>query len=121
MTSPALRVTPVSLRTLAQRCAALSGQVAPALPAASGSAWQSSGAAARTTNVATSMAATALRSRMTASSAKLATAAHEYETMDNNGAAALAAVPQGGGRFTPLVPRGTGVDGGAAGGLGTPR
>lgn len=121
MTSPVLRVTPVSLRNLAQRCAALSGQVAPTMPAASGSAWQSSGAAARAANVVTSTAATALRGRMTASSGKLTTAAHEYEAMDTNGAAALAAVPQGGGNFTPLVPRGTGVDRGAAGGLGTPR
>ncbi|WP_152665352.1 hypothetical protein [Mycobacterium sp. UM_Kg1] len=121
MTSPVLRVSPLSLRTLAQRCAALPGQVAPPLPAASGSAWQSSGAAASTTRVVTSTAATALSGRMTASSGKLTNAAHEYEAMDDNGAAALAAVPQGGGRFTPLVPRGSGVDCGAAVGLGTPR
>ncbi|WP_067972617.1 hypothetical protein [Mycolicibacter icosiumassiliensis] len=121
MTSPVLRVTPVSLRTLAQRCAALSGQFAPAGPPANASAWQSSAAAASATNVVTSTVAMALGGRMTASGGKLTTAAQEYETMDNDGAAALAAMPQGAVGFTPLVPRGSGIDGGAAGGLETPR
>lgn len=121
MTSPVLRVTPANLRQLAQRCVALADGVAPALPAASASAWQASGAAASTTNVVTSTAATAMRGRMTAGSGKLTTAAQEYESMDNNGAAALAAVPNGGAGFTPLVRRASGVDGGAAGGFGTPR
>ena len=57
MTSPVLRVTPVSLRELAQRCAVLSGQVAQALPAASASAWQASGAAASSVNTGASGAA----------------------------------------------------------------
>lgn len=38
MTSAVLRVTPVGLRELAQRCAALAGAVAPALAAVSASA-----------------------------------------------------------------------------------
>lgn len=57
---------------------------------------------------------------MTASAGKLTKAAHEYEAKDNDGAAALAAVPRGVAGFTPLVPRGSGTDGGAAG-LGMPR
>lgn len=121
MSSPVLQVTPVSLRELAQRCAVLSGQVAPTMPAASASAWQSSGAAASTMKVDTSTAATALSGRMTTSAGKLTKAAQEYEAMDQSGAAALAAVPQGGGNFTPMVPRGSGVDGGAAGGFGAGR
>ncbi|PQM53732.1 hypothetical protein C5U48_02675 [Mycolicibacter virginiensis] len=113
MTSPVLRVTPVSLRTLAQRCAALSGQVAPALPAASGSAWQSSGAATSSVNTGASSVGTASRSRMTASSNKLSIAAQQYESMDHDGAATLAAVPRHAGGLPTLVPRNSGVDGGA--------
>ncbi|WP_082134157.1 type VII secretion target [Mycolicibacter heraklionensis] len=113
MTSPVLRVTPVSLRDLAQRCAALSGQVAPALPAASASAWQSSGAATSCVNTGASSVGTASRSRMTASSNKLSIAAQQYETMDHNGAATLAAVPQHAGGLPTLVPRNSGADGGA--------
>ncbi|WP_409429282.1 hypothetical protein [Mycobacterium sp. SMC-11] len=113
MTTPVLRVTPVSLRTLAQRCAALSGQVAPALPAASGSAWQASGAATSSVNAGASSAGSASRSRMTANSNKLSTAAREYESMDHDGAAVLAAVPQHGASLPTLVPRSSGVDGGA--------
>lgn len=121
MTSSVLRVTPVSLRVLAQRCVTLADGVVPAPPAASASAWQSSGAAASSMNIGTSKTAAALSGRMTASGSKLTTAAQEYEAMDNDGAAALAAVPQGGAGFTPLVRRGSGIDGGAAGGSGTPR
>ncbi|UVO11641.1 type VII secretion target [Mycobacterium sp. SVM_VP21] len=113
MTSPVLRVTPVSLRELAQRCAALSGQVAQALPAASASAWQASGAATSSVNTGASSAGTVSRSRMSANSSKLSIAAREYEAMDHNGAAALAAVPQHAGGLPSLTPRSSGVDGGA--------
>ncbi len=119
MTSPVLRVTTVSLRELAQRCTSPSDQVAPALPAAAAPAWQATGTATSTVNAGASTAATAMRGRMTASSGKLTTAAHDYEAMDQAGAAALAAVPQHSPGLPPLVPR-SGVDGGAAG-LGTPR
>ncbi|MFL0182072.1 MULTISPECIES: type VII secretion target [unclassified Mycobacterium] len=119
MTSPALRVTPASLRELAERCTSLSDQVAPALPAAAAPAWQATGTAASTVNTGASTAATAMRGRMTASSGKLTTAAHDYEAMDQAGAATLAAVPQHSRGLPPLVPR-SGVDGGS-GGLGTPR
>lgn len=121
MTSPVLRVTPASLRELAQRCEALSGQVAPTLPAVSASTWQASGAATSTVSAGTSKAAAALQGRMTASSNKLRTAAHDHEAMDNHGAADLSAVARGGAGFTPLVPRGSGIDAGAAGGFGAPR
>lgn len=121
MTSPLLRVTAVSLRELAQRCEALANGVAPNLPAASASPWQASGAATSTVNAATSTAATAIRGRMTANSNKLGTAAHDYEAMDNDGATALAAVRRGGAGITPLVPRGSAIDGGAASGFGAPR
>ena len=113
MTSPVLRVTPVSLHTLAQRCAALSGQVAPALPAACASAWQSSSVAASSVNAGASSAATASRSRMAASSNRLGTAAREYESMDHDGAAAPAAVPQHAGGIPSMIPRSSGVDVGA--------
>ncbi|MFL0278110.1 hypothetical protein [Mycobacterium sp. SMC-19] len=113
MTSPVLRVTPVSLRDLAQRCTVLSGQLAPALPAATASGWQSSGAATTTVNTSASSAGTASKSRMTASSNKLGIAAREYELMDHDGAAALNAVPQHGASLPTLIPRSSGVDGGA--------
>ncbi|MEB3033870.1 type VII secretion target [[Mycobacterium] nativiensis] len=119
MTSPALRVTPGDLHELAQRCRALAAGIAPTLPAVSASAWQASGAAASSVNAGGSNAAAAMRGRITANAGKLTTAAHEYEAMDNDGAAALAAVPQGGPGITPLVPR-LGADGGA-GGFGVPR
>lgn len=119
MTSPVLRVTPVSLRELAQRCTSLSDQVAPALPAAPASAWQATGAAADSVNAGASAAATAMRGRMTASSGKLTTAARGYEAMDHAGAAALAAVPQHGTGLSLAVPH-YGADGGG-GGRGTPR
>ncbi|MGV0750437.1 type VII secretion target [Mycolicibacter heraklionensis] len=119
MTSPVLRVTPVSLRELAERCTSLSDQVAPALPAAAAPTWQATGTAASNVNTGASTAATTMRGRMTASSRKLTTAAHDYEAMDNAGAATLAAVPQHGAGLIPLVAR-SGADGGA-GGLGTPR
>ncbi|MEB3070377.1 hypothetical protein [[Mycobacterium] vasticus] len=120
MTSPVQRVTPVWLRELAQRCETLVGRVAPALPAVTASDWQASGASVNTVNAGGTMAAAAVRGRMTASAGKLTKAAHEYEAKDNDGAAALAAVPRGVAGFTPLVPRGSGTDGGAAG-LGMPR
>lgn len=120
MTSPVLRVTPAGLRELAQRCGALAAGVAPTLPSVRASVWQASAAAAGTVNADGSKAAVAMRGRMTANAGKLTTAAHEYESTDNDGAAALATVPQGGAGITPLVPRGSGVDGGSAGGFGTP-
>ncbi|MEB3023684.1 type VII secretion target [[Mycobacterium] crassicus] len=121
MTSPGLRVTPTSLRELAQRCGALADGVTPALPAVSVSAWQTSGAAVSSVNASGSKAAAAMHGRMAASSNKLTTAACEYEAMDNDGAAALAAVPQSGAGITPSAVRGSGADGGAAGGFGIPR
>ncbi|MEO6795325.1 MAG: hypothetical protein ABI253_12960 [Mycobacterium sp.] len=121
MTTPALRVTAVGLRELAQRCEILSGQVAPRLSPVTASTWQTSGAAASTVNAGTSKAATALRGRMATGSNKLGTAAHEYVAMDNHAATALAAVPRGGAGITPVAPCGSGVDGGAAGAFGTPR
>lgn len=114
MTSPVVQVTPVSLRTLAQLCEALASQVAPHLPTASSSAWQASGTAASTVNAETGKAAAAMRLRMTASARKLTTAAQQYEAMDHNNTAALAAVPTGGAGFIPLAP-GTGTDGGSGG------
>ncbi|MEB3034558.1 type VII secretion target [[Mycobacterium] nativiensis] len=113
MTSPVLRVTPVSLRELAQRCAALSGQVAPALPTTTSAAWQSSGAATSSINTGASSVGAASKTRMIATSNKLGTAAGEYESMDHYGAAALAAVPQHAGGLPSLIPRSSGVDGGA--------
>ncbi|MGV0748266.1 hypothetical protein [Mycolicibacter minnesotensis] len=119
MTAPVLQVTPTSLRELAQRCQGLSGQVAPPVPAVSAPAWQVSGAAVSSVNAGASKAAAAIRGRMVASSAKLATAAREYEAMDNDGASALAAVAQGKNGHAPSVPC-SGADGGA-GGLSIPR
>ncbi|MEZ0384167.1 type VII secretion target [Mycobacterium sp. pW045] len=122
MTSPAsLQVTPASLRELAQRCEALAAQVAPMPPAVTASSWQDSAAAVSTTNAGGSRAATAMRGRMTATSNKLTTAAHDYEAMDNDGAAALAAVTRRPAGLTPLAPRGSGIDDGAAAGFGIPR
>lgn len=119
MTSPVLRVSPVSLRELAQRCTSLAGQVTPALPSSAVSAWQATGAAAGSVNAGARTAATAMRGRMTTSSVKLTIAAHSYEAMDHAGAAALAAVPQHGTGLPSGFPH-SGVDGGA-GGFGTPR
>ncbi|MGB3333293.1 MAG: type VII secretion target [Mycobacterium sp.] len=113
MTSPALRVTPVSLRELAQRCTVLSGQLAPALPAATASGWQFSGAATSSVNSGASSVGTASKTRMTGTSNKLGTAARGYESMDHNNATTLAAVPQHAGGLPSLVPRNSGVDGGA--------
>ncbi|WP_082947023.1 type VII secretion target [Mycolicibacter sinensis] len=121
MTSPGLRVTPASLRELARRCGTLADGIAPPVPAVSASAWQASGAAAGSINAGSSNASAAMRGRMAASSRRLTIAAHEYEAMDNGGAAALAAVPQGGAGITPMAPRGSGADGGTAGGFGIPR
>jgi hypothetical protein len=122
MTSPApLQVTPASLRELAQRCQALAARVAPMLPAVTASGWQASAAAASTANTGGAKTAAAMQGRMTAASNKLTTAAHDYEAMDNDGAAALAAVSRRAAGFTPLAPRGSGADGGAAAGFGLPR
>ncbi|MCV7386145.1 hypothetical protein H7K14_20240 [Mycolicibacter longobardus] len=116
MTSPVLQVTPAGLRELAQRCHALAVQVSPTLSPVTASEWQASGAAVSTVNASGAKAAAAIRGRMTASASKLTTAAREYEAMDHDGAAALAAVRPS---FTPLVARSS-TDGGA-GGLGIPR
>ncbi|WP_133055653.1 hypothetical protein [Mycolicibacter engbaekii] len=78
---------------------------------------------------------TSCKSRMAASGGKLIKAASDYENQDDQGAATLTAVgshlPVASGTdggagvlqrgFTPLVPRSSGGDGGAAGGFGTPR
>lgn len=112
MTTPVLRVSPVSLRELAQRCSALSGHVPPALPTTAGPRWQSSCAASNTVHTGASAAATAMRARMTADSTKLAAAADQYMAMDNEGAAALVAVPQRDAGLPPLAPH-SGADGGA--------
>lgn len=117
MTAPVLRVDPANLRQLAQRCQALSGQIAPALPAVTASAWQATRTATSTVNAVTSTAATAMRGRMTASSGKLTRAAQEYQSMDHEGAVDLAAVPASSAGFTPLVPRSS-ADGGGGGGGG---
>ncbi|WP_024442326.1 hypothetical protein [Mycobacterium sp. UM_WGJ] len=118
MTTPVLRVSPVSLRALAQRCSVLSGHVTPALPTTAVPRWQSSGAASNTVNTGASAAAAAMRTRMTADSTKLAAAADEYVAMDNEGAAALTAVPQRDAGLPPLAPL-SGTDGGAgAAGMG---
>lgn len=121
MTSPALQVTPSSMRELAQRCERRSSQVAPVLPAVSTAAWQASAAAASTVNAGGRKTATAIQHRMPASAGKLTAAARKYQVMDNDGAAALAAVPQGAASITPLSPRGSGADGAAASGFGVPR
>ncbi len=122
MTSPApLQVTPAGLRELAQRCEDLAAQVAPILPAVSAPGWQASAAAVSTANAGGGKAAAAMRARMMSSARALYTAAHDYEAMDHDSATALAGVPPGGAGFTPLVPRGSGADGGAASGIGTPR
>ncbi len=60
-----------------------------------------------------------MRTRMTANSTTLATAADEYAAMDNDGSAVLAAVPQRDAGPPPLVPL-SGTDGGA-GAAGTGR
>ncbi|CQD02131.1 MULTISPECIES: type VII secretion target [Mycobacterium] len=129
MTSPVLRVTPASLREFAQRCEALSGQVAPALPAETISAWQSTGAAASTVNAGMRTVGTACKSRMTANGSKLIKAASAYQNQDDHSAQRLTAVgshlPAGSGTdggagglpsgIPPLVPRSSGGDGGSAG------
>lgn len=65
MTSP-LRVTPVSLRELAQRCAALAEGVAPAPPAVTRCGWQTSSTATSSVNAGGSKAAAAMRGRTAA-------------------------------------------------------
>lgn len=136
MTSPTpLQVTPDGLRAAAQRCEALAATIAPALSAVTASAWQTTGGATSTVNAAMSTTATALKSRMTANAAKLTRAASDYQNQDDHSAEQLTAVgshlPASAGgdggtgtlsaSFTPLVPRGLGIDGGAASGPGTPR
>jgi hypothetical protein len=78
---------------------------------------------------------TACKFRMTANASKLTKAASEYQNQDDHAAQRLTAVashlpaesgadggvgglPPG---ITPLAPRGSGIDGGAAGGFGIPR
>lgn len=136
MTSPTLKVTPEGLRTVAQRCEALAGTVAAALPPVSASGWQSTGAATSAVNAVMSTTGTVYKSRMTANANKLTKAAADYEHQDGQGAERLTAVgshlPAGAGgdggaagklppHTTPLVPRGSGVDGGSAGGFGMGR
>ncbi|OBH16331.1 hypothetical protein EHH44_12000 [Mycolicibacter terrae] len=135
MTSPTLKVTPEGLRSAAQRCEALAGAVAPALPTVTISGWQSTGAATSAVNAGMSTIGTACKSRMTANGGKLTKAAGEYQNQDDHAARRLTAVGShpaagsgGDGRagglppgFTPLAPRGSGIDGGAAGGYGIGR
>ncbi|MGV0627340.1 hypothetical protein [Mycolicibacter minnesotensis] len=118
MTSPAVRATPVSLRKLALRCAALSNQVAPELPAVSVSPWQASGNAANTVNARGRTASEAMQTRMTANGSKLIITADQYEAMDRAAADKLSQVPMHAG--SPATARGPGADGGA-GGSGMPR
>lgn len=135
MTSPTLKVTPEGLRTAAQRCEALAATVAPALSTVTISGWQSTGAATSAVNAGMNTIATACKSRMTANGAKLTKAASIYENQEGHAAQRLTAVgshlPAGSGGdgsagdlppgFTPLAPRGSGIDGGAAGGFGIGR
>ena len=135
MTAPTLRVTPDGLSALAQRCQALAAAVAPALPAVTAEAWQSTGAATGSVNAGMSSIGTVCKSRMTANASKLTRAVHDWENQESHAAQRLTAVashlPAGTGGdggaagglppgITPLVPRGSGGDGGSAG-LGTGR
>lgn len=83
---------PDGLRALAQRCEALAGQGAVSLPTVTASSWQSSGMATTAVSAGANRVGTVLASRMQATAAKLNTAAHGYQAMDDGGAAALAAV-----------------------------
>lgn len=105
---------PDGLRTLAQRCDALAGQVRASLPTIASPSWQASGPAATTVSVGANRVGAVLAGRMQATATKLTEAARDYEAMDDGGAAALAAVSSG---LPGGYPRG---DGGA-GGLGLPR
>lgn len=80
---------PDGLRTLAQRCEVLAGQVGVYLPTVAASAWQSSGAAATVISAGAGRVGMVLASRLQATAAKLTQAAHDYEAMDDGGAAAL--------------------------------
>lgn len=99
------------------------------------SGWQSTGAATSAVNAGMSTLGTACKSRMTANGGKLTKAASIYQNQDDHAAQRLTAVgshlPAGSGgdgsagglppSFTPLAPRGSGIDGGAAGGFGIGR
>lgn len=103
---------PDGLRTLAQRCDALAGQVRASLPTMASASWQASGAAAATTvSVGANRVGAVLAGRMRATATKLTEAAHDYEAMDDGGAAALAAVSSG---LPGGYPRGDGGAGGLA-------
>src|SRR5699024_6969106 len=92
MTSPALKVTPEALGSVAQRCEALAETVAPALPTVTLSAWQSTGAATSAVNAEMTNMGTALKSRMAASGGKLTKAASKYQNQDDHAAQRLTAV-----------------------------
>ena len=132
VTTETLRVIPDGLRALAQRCEGLGDQLDTPLPPVSTPGWQASGAGASTVSGNADSADAALAGRMRQTAADLQSAAQDYESMDDGGAAALASVgagvsaagdggagAMGGIPFTPLTPR-TAGDGGA-GGLGMPR
>ena len=114
MTTPGLSVVPDGLRTLAQRCDILAGQVGVPLPAVTAAGWQSSGVAVTAVSAGADRVSAILAGRMQATAAKLGDAARDFQKMDDGGAAALAAV---GSRGSGSFPSG---DGGA-GGRGQPR
>ncbi|RAU96332.1 hypothetical protein DQP56_15120 [Mycolicibacter senuensis] len=105
---------PAGLRTLAQRCDILAGQVGVPLPPVTAAGWQTSGGAARAASAAANWVSGVLAGRMQATAAKLSDAARDYEKMDDGGAAALAAVGSG-------YPGGYPGGDGGAGGRGLPR